>query len=152
MPQAWKLPHLAKGLLTWVPPLAAWRARRGEHAAPARYCYAVWLRHLVLLARHGFPPAPAAPGGPRARPGGGGEPTPDERESPLLRPRLDGYAFPDGLVDRSRIAARTAAVQEGLVAYHAPWRLDDLAPGSLDPLLPPAVLPSVDDPGGGDRA
>src|SRR3972149_4141063 len=73
MPQAWKLPHLAKGLLTWVPPLAAWRARRGEHAAPARYCYAVWLRHLVLLAGHGFRPdgARVAELGPGQSPGGG---------------------------------------------------------------------------------
>ena len=192
MPQAWKLPHLAKGLLTWAPPLAAWRARRGEHAAPARYCYAVWLRHLVLLAGHGFRPAGArvAELGPGQSLGvglaallcgaasytgldlvahaarqdlaatlealaallGRGEPIPDEREFPLLRPRLDGYAFPDGLVDRSRIAARTAAVQEGLVAYHAPWRLDDLAPGSLDLVLSQAVLQSVDDPGGAYRA
>ena len=201
MPEAWKVPHLVKGLLTRVPPLAAWRANRGEHAAPPRYCYAVWLRHLVLLAEHGFRPAGArvAELGPGASLGVGlaallggavsytgldvvahaarqdlvaalealaallarGEPIPDEREFPLLRPRLDGYAFPDGLVDRSRVAARAAAAREALVlgpgrwpalAYRAPWRLADLGPDSLDLVLSQGVLQSVDDPAGVYRA
>jgi len=56
MIQAWKVPHIIKGALTYVPPLNRWRLRRGATggSGSARYCYAVWLRHLVMLNRHGF--------------------------------------------------------------------------------------------------
>jgi SAM-dependent methyltransferase len=52
----WKAPHIAKGALTWLPILNAWRIRRqsiGGSDSP-RYCYSVWLRHLTVLHRHGF--------------------------------------------------------------------------------------------------
>ena len=54
--QAWQLPHLAKGVLTWVPPFDAWRRRHistGGTNRP-RYCYSVWLRHLISLQNFGF--------------------------------------------------------------------------------------------------
>jgi hypothetical protein len=54
--QWWKWPQIAKGALTWIPPLDAWRKRRlstGGTDNP-RYCYSVWLRHLVTLKRCGF--------------------------------------------------------------------------------------------------
>ena len=56
MIHTWKVPHLVKGLLTYVPPVNAWRLRRGTTGGSnsARYCYAVWLRHLVVVSRHGF--------------------------------------------------------------------------------------------------
>jgi SAM-dependent methyltransferase len=56
MIQAWKVPHILKGMLTYVPALNSWRLRRGSTggSSSARYCYAVWLRHLVMLDRHGF--------------------------------------------------------------------------------------------------
>lgn len=56
MIQAWKVPHIVKGMLTYVPVLNHWRLRRGSTggSGSARYCYAVWLRHLVMLAQHGF--------------------------------------------------------------------------------------------------
>jgi SAM-dependent methyltransferase len=47
---------MVKGVLTWVPILNEWRRRRastGGSDSP-RYCYSVWLRHLVLLDRYGF--------------------------------------------------------------------------------------------------
>jgi hypothetical protein len=47
---------LFKGVLTWVPALDAWRknhATTGGTDTP-RYCYSVWLRHLVTLHRYGF--------------------------------------------------------------------------------------------------
>jgi len=53
---AWKLPHVLKGTLTWVPPLNQWRLKMtstGGTDSP-RYCYAVWLRHLVKLSSKGF--------------------------------------------------------------------------------------------------
>jgi SAM-dependent methyltransferase len=56
MLQSWKVRPILKGMLTWLPLLNAWRLR---HAATAgsdspRYCYAVWLRHLVTLDLYGF--------------------------------------------------------------------------------------------------
>ncbi len=53
---AWKLPHILKGMLTWVHILDAWRLRHastGGSNSP-RYCYSVWLRHLVTLNLYGF--------------------------------------------------------------------------------------------------
>ena len=43
-------------MLTWVPPLDAWRRRRISTGGTdsARYCYSVWLRHLVTLQSCGF--------------------------------------------------------------------------------------------------
>src|SRR5215470_58366 len=54
--QSWKIPHMLKGALTWVPPLNAWRRHRLATGGSdsARYCYSVWLRHLRSLAPYGF--------------------------------------------------------------------------------------------------
>lgn len=54
--QAWKVTHMLKGALTWVPVLNAWRIRRGSTGGSdsPRYCYSAWLRHLVSLERYGF--------------------------------------------------------------------------------------------------
>jgi len=54
--QVWKVPHIVKGLLTWVPGVNAWRMVRGSTGGTnsSCYCYAVWLRHLVMLHRYGF--------------------------------------------------------------------------------------------------
>ncbi len=56
MVRGWKIPHIVKGMLSWVPLLTAWRLRRGSTGGSdsARYCYSVWLRHLVTLDQHGF--------------------------------------------------------------------------------------------------
>jgi SAM-dependent methyltransferase len=56
MMQAWKVPHMVKGALTYVPLMNRWRLRRAATggSGSARYCYAVWLRHLVTLGEHGF--------------------------------------------------------------------------------------------------
>ena len=52
----WKALNIIKGMLTSVPVLDAWRLKRAATGGSnsARYCYAVWLRHLVVLDRHGF--------------------------------------------------------------------------------------------------
>src|SRR5215831_10510080 len=54
--QGWKIPHIVKGVLTWVPALNSWRLRRGATGGTnsARYCYSVWLRHLSELYQSGF--------------------------------------------------------------------------------------------------
>ena len=56
MIQTWKIPPTLKGILTWIPPFNAWRLRRARTGGSDsfRYCYAVWLRHLVTLQRYGF--------------------------------------------------------------------------------------------------
>ena len=56
MIQRWKASPILKGLLTWFPLMNAWRTRHASTAGSdsARYCYAVWLRHLVTLDLYGF--------------------------------------------------------------------------------------------------
>ena len=57
MIRLWKVPHILKGILTWVPVLNTWRlhhATTGGTDSP-RYCYSVWLRHLITAPyRYGF--------------------------------------------------------------------------------------------------
>jgi SAM-dependent methyltransferase len=56
MIQAWKVPHILKGVLTWIPGLYVWRLRRastGGSNSP-HYCYSIWLDHLATLHRYGF--------------------------------------------------------------------------------------------------
>jgi hypothetical protein len=54
--QAWKAPWIIKGVLTWIPVLNRWRLRHASTGGSdsARYCYSVWLRHLVTLNCYGF--------------------------------------------------------------------------------------------------
>ena len=54
--QLWKTPHIAKGILTYVPLLRAWRSRFALSGGTdsADYCYRVWIRHLSRLTDHGF--------------------------------------------------------------------------------------------------
>lgn len=56
MVQMWKARHIISGMLTWVPILNAWRQRHASTGGSdsARYCYSVWLRHLIMLDRCGF--------------------------------------------------------------------------------------------------
>jgi SAM-dependent methyltransferase len=73
--QSWKARPLLKGLLTWLPFLNAWRLHYAATAGTdsPRYCYAVWLRHLVTLDSYGFKIAGAQVGelGPGDSIGGG---------------------------------------------------------------------------------
>ncbi|MGE0826098.1 MAG: hypothetical protein AB7G75_01380 [Candidatus Binatia bacterium] len=54
--QTWKIPEMVKGGLTWLPIVNTWRQRRAATGGTnsARYCYAVWFRHLVTLSQYGF--------------------------------------------------------------------------------------------------
>ena len=51
MIETWKVPHIIKGMLTYAPMINAVRLRRCATggSSSSRYCYAVWLRHLVTL-------------------------------------------------------------------------------------------------------
>src|SRR5688572_12920493 len=42
------------GAATYVPGVYSLVAKRRREEHSARYCYAVWLRHLVFAHRHGF--------------------------------------------------------------------------------------------------
>jgi hypothetical protein len=56
MIQGWKVPHILKGILTWVPGLYVWRLRHASTGGTnsPRYCYSVWFRHLITLHPYGF--------------------------------------------------------------------------------------------------
>lgn len=51
-----KLLNISKGVLTWVPIISYLRRLQSRTGGTdnARYCYGVWLRHLVRLSHHGF--------------------------------------------------------------------------------------------------
>src|SRR5712691_8294749 len=48
------------GAATYVPGVYSLVAKRQGEGHSARYCYAVWLRHLVLAHRHGLNALPRA--------------------------------------------------------------------------------------------
>lgn len=48
------LKSVARGLLTWVPPVEKLIAKSTRGTDSARYCYSVWLRHLVLAHESGL--------------------------------------------------------------------------------------------------
>lgn len=56
MLHAWKAPRLIKGALTYVPWFNEVRRRRSATggSGSARYCYAVWMRHLTIASGFGF--------------------------------------------------------------------------------------------------
>lgn len=58
---------ILKGLGTYIPGVAAYRAKGTGGTNMARYCYSVWLRHLVMAHRNGLwrePPATVVELGP----------------------------------------------------------------------------------------
>src|SRR5437763_1374444 len=61
-----KIGQLLYGIATFIPGVAAVFGRGGGDTSSARYCYSVWLRHLVVAAANGFkvPPRVVAELGP----------------------------------------------------------------------------------------
>lgn len=53
-----KLKHLIYGIATFVPGINQLRAKGTGGTDSARYCYSVWLRHLVMAKRNGLNPYP----------------------------------------------------------------------------------------------
>jgi len=49
-----KLKPLLYGLATWIPGVYTLRGKGTGGTVCARYCYGVWLRHLVMARRHGL--------------------------------------------------------------------------------------------------
>jgi len=53
-----KLKELIYGVATWVPGVKLLRAKGTGGTDSARYCYSVWLRHLVMAKKNGLNPFP----------------------------------------------------------------------------------------------
>ncbi len=51
--------HIIKGIATYLPGLGRFACRRTGGTDSARYCYSVWLRHLVMVHGAGLDTAPA---------------------------------------------------------------------------------------------
>ena len=201
--------QIAFGLASALPglvPLAirlrnAGRRKRGGPNS-ARYCYSVWLRHLVKAAGNGLDVKPAAvvefgPGdslgiGLAALLSGSEKfcavdivrladsqenlrifdelvdlfrrraPIPDNRELPLVKPLLETYDFPSGILNGARmrdalspgriklirdsISRADDGRREGPVAYRAPWTdFAVMEQQSVDMIYSQAAMEHVDD-------
>ena len=191
-----------KGLGHCVPGLPGLARRLKLGRAPkasARYCYSVWLRHLVAARGNGLDPnwnvlMELGPGdslgiGLAALLSGAERyvvldwvrytevmhnlplfdelvelfqrraPIPGDEEFPRVSPKLKSYAFPDGLVEggtdggflaperiaRIRQSILKPDAQDSCIAYHAPYRGEDLAESAFaDLIISQAVMEHVD--------
>lgn len=192
-----KASFVIKGALTYVLPRSAY-SRKSGGSGSARYCYSVFMRHLVRLnqAMKFTVPETVAELGPGDSLGiglcallSGAEkyvgldvvkftdlsgnlsildelvelfqaqaPIPDDQEFPRVRPKLDDYAFPSTILDktvlkRSLSQERIANLREQLsnsggdrIAYVAPWSAGEMIEeSSIDWIFSQAVLEHVDD-------
>lgn len=202
--------QVAYGLTTSLPLLGgmAVRLRRnvkggeGGGANSARYCYSVWLRHLVRAWRNGldcrpqvaleFGPGDSLGVGLAALLSGaarfyavdvvqfagvdqnlrifdelvgmfeGREAIPDNDEFPEVRPLIDDYDFPHGILDAARLGAALSAGRielirdsilklpgdgdGGMIGYKTPWSdLGVVARESVDLIYSQAVMEHIDD-------
>lgn len=174
------------------------RKRVTATGGSARYCYSVWLRHLVLAAQHGLnaDPKQVAELGPGDSIGVGlaallsgaerysafdvvayanlernirvfdelvamfrrREPIPEGDDFANVRPRLEDYRFPSGVLDAKRMAKalapeRVFAIRQsllqndmgGIIRYCVPWSDSHvLSPRSQDLVFSQAALEHVD--------
>jgi SAM-dependent methyltransferase len=183
-------------------------AGQGVATGSARYCYSVWLRHLVMASRNGLPVLPdvVAELGPGYSIGVGlaalisgssryygldvveyassgrnievfdelvdlftrRENIPDEKEFPLLQPRLESHEFPADILTEERLKQalagdRIASLKEKLfrigrggdntIRYIVPWDDDKVIIGeSVDMIFSQSVLEHVENLGTAYRA
>jgi len=199
-----------KGIATYIPGL--YRATRGSTggSTSARYCYAVWMRHLCLARQSSAPGrfqvvAELGPGdslglGLAALLSGARTyyafdivpytrndrnlqvlrelveifrrqtPIPDATEFPEVRPQLQDWSFPRGLLTDEYLGetldpARVAAIERALlgvkesrggpieIRYQAPWNAtESIHEDSVDLIFSQAVLEHIDDLEGTYRA
>lgn len=193
-----------KGALTFVLPRWAF-SRSSGGSGSARYCYSVFMRHLVRLNQEtGFTvPGTVAELGPGDSLGlglcallSGAEryvgldvvrfadlsgnvqildelvslfqartPIPDDQEFPRVRPKLDDYAFPSGILDDATLA-RTLGAERiqalrvkllggagDMITYVAPWYAgDQIQAAGVDWIFSQAVLEHVDELDGAYQA
>jgi hypothetical protein len=193
--------QILKGLASHIPGAYATFARKRTGGTDsARYCYAVWMRHLVMAHQNGLSTCPevVAELGPGDSLGAGlaallsgasryyaldavdyastksnltildelislfrnRAPIPDEEEFPDVKPFLETYDFPNGILteDRLKIAldpkrlnrvrssVADVASGESMVRYVAPWNeASVIDPDSVDMVFSQAVLEHVND-------
>jgi hypothetical protein len=125
-----KIGQLLYGIATFIPGVAAVFGRGGGDTSSARYCYSVWLRHLVLAAAKGFkvPPRVVAELGPGDSLGLG--------LSTLLTGADRYHAF--DVVQHAQIKRNLAVLEELIALFKA--RADIPGPAEFPEVLP--VLPS----------
>lgn len=174
MPQLWKLPHIIKGTLTYVPPLNAWRIRRGSTGGTdsPHYCFSMWHRHLGALSKVGFNPhgtrmAELGPGdtiglGLAALLSGVGQfigldlvpyaqgSDPVQIFDELCRIAADAedpsrrLALSQSEIQRLRTDLQRGINNTETIRYQAPWSVSSIRKESLDLVLSMGVLQSVD--------
>lgn len=194
-----KAKAILSGLATRIPGYNWARATGGTGSA--RYCYSVWMRHLVSAHSVGGLPAGVPKAVAELGPGdsigigiaallagaeryfaldivrysnreralrildelvglfAARERIPDETEFPSLKPPIDDYRFPAGLLGEERlrvslaeprVAAIRSAIEAGgdsqLIQYHVPWNdASVVQPRSVDHIYSQAVLEHIDD-------
>ncbi len=188
---------LIVGIATYIPGLRRLTGRKTGGTASARYCYAVWLRHLSMLHRSALPTtfetmAELGPGdslgiGLAALLSGTQRylaldavryadnarnlkifdelialyrdraPIPDDVEFPLVRPRLQSYAFPADILTSARLdvalhprrlgeirdainSPATSARGGGPICYVAPWGPGMIEDSTVDLVISQTVL------------
>lgn len=52
--RAVKLKQIIKGIVTFIPGMNQFRAKKTGGTDSARYCYSVWLRHLIMAKSNGL--------------------------------------------------------------------------------------------------
>jgi hypothetical protein len=194
--------RLIKGMATYVPGLySAFPKRQTGGTDSARYCYSVWLRHLVLASRSSLSTSPTkvAELGPGDSIGiglaallcgaeqycafdvveyaqldknlnvfdelvglfKGKEDIPGNEEFPKVRPKLESYEFPSGILTAERLNrtlndGRIARIREAIenvkhtkcsmIRYVVPWYSSDILDrASIDMVFSQAVMEHVED-------
>jgi hypothetical protein len=125
-----KIGQLLYGLATYVPGVAAIFGRGAGDTSSARYCYSVWLRHLVIAAANGLkvPPRTVAELGPGSSLGIG--------LSALLSGAERYHAF--DVVQHAHVKRNLAVLEELIGLFKV--RADIPGPDELPEVCP--VLPS----------
>ena len=172
--QLWKLPHIVKGALTYLPPLNALRVRRastGGTSSP-EYCFLAWHKHLQWLRKAGFSPegtrmAELGPGdtvglglaallsGVRSYVGLDLVPYAASKDPLPLFDKLcsiaagaedpdQRIAVSDTDVQRLRGELQRGVNRGDVLRYEAPWTCSSVATESLDLVLSMGALQSVD--------
>jgi hypothetical protein len=195
-----KYKPLIKGISTFVPGINQFHAGRTGGTDSARYCYSVWLRHLVMARNNGLNPYPktVAELGPGDSLGIGlaalisgcdkyfafdvveyanaernleifdtlltlfknRSAIPGDDEFPKIKPYLEEYDFPAGLLNENRLPhaleqSRIEKIRHSIIdlqrkdspiLYKVPWYdASILEKESVDMIYSQAVLEHVDD-------
>lgn len=188
------------GLVTFLPGMSGVRTGRTSGTGSARYCYTVWMRHLVMAAASSLPADPRviAELGPGDSLGIGlaamltgaekyyafdvvahasaernlgvfdellellrtRADIPGDDEFPRVKPALEDYRFPRGVLDDARLARALAperiarirasladtTVASSMIEYRAPWADAAVVQReSVDMIFSQAVLEHIDD-------